>query len=808
VNSGDDMPKTAETPARTPPAPRTGWWWLALALTALMATVLVVAVTVSVNVTMTAKAKAADPPFTPVQRADYDGVGENNPLDPNVPRDAAEDEANVRAYFARFAEALRDPDGLPDDLFDWAELLAAVPEDAVEPPVQPDGTPQESKFYARGVIRIEMAVWKTWDWKKTDVRKVMRRPDGEAIEAVVVHRTADGKFAKRRWTFSDSFDGLRVLGWEDLHTGLTARDRTYARATAGLSPSVRKHRHWRYEQLADVHRLIDAKQWADAEERLDQLRVVRFDGDLQCAVDLAEARLALGYRLFDDGDWDEELATEILEDLVSRHPHRLAAYPLLAETHLTAGDYLRAIEVCDAALGVTGDDADLLAVRGAARSALLENDDAEADFAAALALDPFQPRAVNHRRQQAAPADKKKVADLLATAPDATTLFDSLVQSAIVDADWDGVIALAERYRGLRPKEVRWVSPLVTAYLTIDRVADAEAVFKAGLKVSPPSERAAVVERFVWAMIGHNKQDRVYAAVPSADAPVAFRLLAESYEASRLRWVKTPDPATKGQREKATNDLTDLIALHRKTHPDDTRLALHDGRLKLDRGQFKEAAGVLATAYAKLTYTGDPSQDHQSGAASILRELVLAKYKSGQAVECFREVKPAAVVFDQLMDSIITDADAATLSKLLDARQAAGGDTPHELYYRAEADRLANRHAAAAAKYADYLKGETDDDKGFHWAARANRIRCLVRAGDTAAAGREVKANAATGVAVELRALVLVKEGKTADAEKLLRETLATRPIANWLYADADLGPILKADADFAAFRKDFPPPR
>ncbi|HUR55534.1 MAG TPA: tetratricopeptide repeat protein, partial [Gemmataceae bacterium] len=464
------MPDTTTPARRKPPAPRTGWWWLALALTGLMVLVLAITVAVSVSNAMAAEARRANgtTPTTaksagqsPAPVQDW-GV----PGDPNLPLDEEKAVTRVRAFFADLGKAVRDPNGEPDELFTWTEMSEVVPDDAVESQV---GQLADSISACRQVVQAEVSVWRQWDWGKVDVRKVMRRPDGAALEAIVWHLTRDGKRVKRRWLLTDSGDGMVALGWEDLHTGVTARDRAYAIAAGSLSPSIRRQRQWQLNQMPEIHRLIDQRKWDEARTRLDRIRTVRFDRELSYTVDMAEARLAFRDRISDDGEWDQELAIEILDDLIARHPERLAAYPVLAEVSLESEEYARAIEVCDAYLSVTGDDPDLLSLRGAAKLALVQTDEAAADFQAALALDKYQPRAVNWQRQRADERGKKAVADVLAPAPDPANLFDALVEWAVPEADWPGVLALAERYRQLRPKEARWVSPLIDALLRLNR---------------------------------------------------------------------------------------------------------------------------------------------------------------------------------------------------------------------------------------------------------------------------------------------------------------------------------------------------
>lgn len=786
---------------KSPPAPRTGWWWVALVLTLLMGLVLLVTAAVAVSATLAAEARrqTAGTPSAPppgwATRIDTDS------LPPPFESDPEKDEANVRAFFTRLATELRNPKGLPDELIDWSELSAAVPEDAVE-------ITREEMWFGRQVVQSEQAVWKGWDWAKVNVRKVGRRPDGTAVEAVVMHTARDGRLAFRRWTFTDTPDGLQLLGWEDLRTGVTSRDLAYARATAALSPSVRRQRHWQFTQVNDLHRLIDQRQLADAERVLTRLKGVRFDGELHYAVDLAEARLTTASRRSKDAEWDDVLAVEILEDLVARCPHRLAAYLLLAEVHLLGEEYTRVIEVCDSYLSVTDHDPDALALRGAAHSALLRADDAAADFTAALALNRHQPRAVNWQRQQADAGNKKAVAEVLATAPDAAGLFDSLAEWAADDADWPGVIALAERFRKLRPTDTRWAIPLVDAFLNTARPDDAVQVFREAVTTTPAPERAELVRRFTTQLILHNHADKVYAAVPAAEAPVAFRLLAERYELFRGRTRGKLEGEPLKQQQAAIRSLTELFVAHRKAHPADPRLALHEGRLKFDQGEYDRAVEVLAPAVAAATPKPDAGPDAEPISVLLRVELLHAEYKRGRAVEAYRDFKHDPSAFNELAERHIADGDGRGLEVLLDERAKVKLRMVDEQFWRAEADRLHGRHADAAAKYKAYL-GKHGVDLMHVRRAVHGRLRSLVAAGDAATAAKELEATPfANDLSLELRALVLVKAGGNADAEKLLRDRLEA---GGWwvgrFYADPDLGPILRTDPAFADLRKDFPPP-
>jgi tetratricopeptide (TPR) repeat protein len=411
--------------------------------------------------------------------------------------DAEMDEARVKNFFAKIAGRVKNPAWTAEEVFDWSDLLTIAPEDAVETPPPHDGTPRDPLWCVRQVLQQAHADWKTWDWTKARVRKVTRRPDGEAIEAVVWHPTNAGRMVKRRWTLTDTGDDVQILGWEDLRTGLTSRDLAAALAAGSLSPSVRRQRQAWLPDVTVAHRLMDTKRFAEARRVLDRLRTIAFDGDLRYAVDLAEGRLAYADRRSNVGEWDQDLAVEVLEELVEKHPERLAAYWWLIEVHLLGEEWDRVIEVCDALQSVTGDDPDMLAARGEARAALLQAELAEADFAAVLDLDPHHPRALRWRWKQADEIGKKALIDRLATAPDPAGLFEQLVDLANSDDNGAMVKSLAERYRQLRPKDGRWVGPLAEALVRQEKVVDATQVLNEGLPVVPADDRADVVRRFV-----------------------------------------------------------------------------------------------------------------------------------------------------------------------------------------------------------------------------------------------------------------------------------------------------------------------
>jgi hypothetical protein len=341
----------------------------------------------------------------------------------------------------------------------------------------------------------------------------------------------------------------------------------------------------------------------------------------------------------------------------------------------------------------------------------------------------------------------------------------------------------------------------VNALVQTDRVSEVKGVFRDAAAFTP-DERKAVVARFVTAMTVADKQTEAYPLVPDADAPSAFRLLTENLY---FEYEPQGDAGQKRQ-EKNLAALKALVVLHAKKHPTDVWLAVADGRAKNADGDHAGAVVVLTAALSKVPHVNDYSKDYDSGYLALKVELLTAWYKTGKAVVALRELKPTDGVFRDLARRFTSDKDATGLDKLIDAREKLPDEFADRLYWRAEAARVGEKHAAAAKMYAEYLSGpRTHDTYDPHrWEAEENLIRCLLRAGDTKGAEKECREETPAVV----RAAVKVACGKKAEAEELLRQVLQW---GDWMratvYTDPDLGPMLKTDPAFAAFRKDFPPP-
>ena len=546
----------------------------------------------------------------------------------------------------------------------------------------------------------------------------------------------------------------------------------------------------------------------------NQLAAVKWPPALRYAVDVAEARVALAehetqpfvgfYKLTGD-----RLAVENATELVKTTPSRPAGHLLLAEAWLAANGPEEAVKACDRYLMLAGDDPDAFAVRAAARLRLGKDVLAIADFAKSLALDPYQPRAMRWKWETTDSAGRLKMARLLASAPDPTTLYRTLTTDAEHFAygeehDWAAYAALGEEYRKVRPKDARGVGLLAEAYARAKRAADAGKLLTDAMPKLHLDARPDVVRRFVRAMDESGQLDAAYALVPKAQARLAFEEVSEVM----LYAYRLPKDQTKELWTQALKPVKALLDTHTKVDPEDPWPAVIDGLVKNYEREYARAAELLSAALKRPPFN-DPAETHFLYRFDALRrELIVARYHTGRGVDAYRELPVDARTFNWLATHYESDSDAVGLTALIQARTKREGDVPDNAFWRGEVRRLAGEHAQAARNYRDYLAGKPSNS--LRDRAHEQLIRSLVKAGDGAAALKQSEFDHPKSFP---HLLALHATGKSADAEKLVREFAGdsrdrlVKPYTAPLYADPDLGKVLRSDPAFAAFRKEYPPP-
>ena len=126
--------------------------------------------------------------------------------DKPVPGDRVDDKnaTAVRELFTKLGETLADWRQHPEELL-VTEELRALRAPGVEPKWV-DAKDQGRVVMAK-VVGDWVRGWREYDWVKTDIRKMSKRADGQAVEVIAWHLTKAGMRVKIRWTVKQTATG-------------------------------------------------------------------------------------------------------------------------------------------------------------------------------------------------------------------------------------------------------------------------------------------------------------------------------------------------------------------------------------------------------------------------------------------------------------------------------------------------------------------------------------------------------------------------------------------------------------------------
>jgi len=165
--------------------------------------------------------------------------------------------------------------------------------------------------------------------------------------------------------------------------GKTCAAESPAAIRCGRDPSansdhVKAREQYQFHELPRLHAEIEAGQLAEARRRLERLQRVRWEKELQYAVDLAECRLTLAEPP-DYDDYENEIGPGQLRDLIQREPSRSR----LISTWRNRTSKPSSTPKPSSGRGLPDRRrrrCDVLAIRGEAAYAMVLNDTARADF--------------------------------------------------------------------------------------------------------------------------------------------------------------------------------------------------------------------------------------------------------------------------------------------------------------------------------------------------------------------------------------------------------------------------------------------
>jgi len=196
-----------------------------------------------------------------------------------------------------------------------------------------------------------------------------------------------------------------------------------------------------------------------------------------------------------------QAAQEVLEQLVRDFPQHIAVHIDLGDLMRQQEDYAGAVGAYNRALDLSEEDAPnrwfLLYARGICHERLQEWDAAEADFRAALEIDPDQPQVLNYlgyslvERQEKLDEALAMIERAVAARPDSGYIVDSLGWVLYRLGDYAAAVGHMERAVELMPVDPVVNDHLGDVYWAVGRKLEAEFQWKRALSFVDPEDTNA-----------------------------------------------------------------------------------------------------------------------------------------------------------------------------------------------------------------------------------------------------------------------------------------------------------------------------
>jgi tetratricopeptide (TPR) repeat protein len=407
-------------------------------------------------------------------------------------------------------------------------------------------------------------------WARTDVRHVRWSADRTEVMVIAVHRAADADDVptRMRWWLVRRGGGWKIYDLEDMHMGMRATRIAASLMKSDLlnqflaNPEPLQKGVAAY-QTATLH--IARGDVAGADAALAPARAIRWPAPLAAVVEVID-----GMILMHRGEPGNALARfDAAERLYPNIPAVMLGRAMaLIELHRPQ-EAIVAIRAYETEVG-----ADALSATLEGRMHESQDKKAEAATAFRRALDelPDYADAFDGLRR-VLPADKKgELGDRVAKLPNPRKAYTDAVQHAREADDAAAEAALLDGLLKALPDDTFALGEDVRRKVKAGKFAEARQVMARGLKLAKDDDRRAVLNAYLYAMIGANKGAEAYAAVPDPHARAAFRTLADDLN------DEFPDPDDKKE-PPAVDALRDLIAAHRARAADDPFLDYYGGVL-------------------------------------------------------------------------------------------------------------------------------------------------------------------------------------------------------------------------------------
>ena len=655
----------------------------------------------------------------------------------------------------------------------------------------------------------QLQIWRTWNWKELEIGHVIRimTYSGRNLEVFVAFPKPDGTRIKIRFTlYTESETNTFITAWDNLATGEESDADVALSLIAASNNSGRDRLLLNLRSLPEAHRQMDAKKFVEARKQLDIAARAQPTGPLQVGYELAEARYDNEYAADSDVE-DYRRNVDRLEDVLNRDPLNLPALMLQMQKFVYFDRYEEVEKLARRYQSIAGPDADAIAWAGAAQVGLKQTEEARILFRDALKLDPYQAEAIFGLLKLTPVDEKQAFVDGIAKLKYFRELFHRLVDDRGWYDDWQSLEFLARAHGQRFPDDLSGVRHLVQALIMREQFAAATKLFQSALPKLTGEPRGKLLDQFLNISAMKQRHRAAYDAVPNEDRPKAFQKAMGAWD-NRLIYHDDEFEDEVEPLEATSAKFNSLLAIHEKSHPNDVWLSIYrakqQGRDNDPTAAEKNSRAVLD----RLKPTGDATQDYQSGFFDARREWLLAKVQLGQTVAAYDRF-PDGTTFDELAGACVSKSNSSELKKLLTSRDKADGKPLVLLYWRGELHWLKKEYTECTVQMKSYLDQppELGQSNDHSYQARDRLIRSWVKMKNSEATALRFLEEQEYPLPI-LKALVLASGNNTEEAETFLLKEMTQSPwIANQVYSDADLGPLLKGMA-FDRLREKFPPPK
>jgi Flp pilus assembly protein TadD len=423
----------------------------------------------------------------------------------------------------------------------------------------------------------------------------------------------------------------------------------------------------------------------------------------------------------------------LLQSVVEEHPDNVAARTALGRLLITAGEPKPGLDAIKPVIAKQPNDASLLALRGAAESALKEGAAARADADRAVAIDPKNEDAVDlraalYRQDGNLPAAIKLVSDAAAAQPAIagyhqvlTSLYEAANQPELAEGQLRALVKL-------KPDQLGYRAQLAVFLSRSKRLDDAQKVLDEAVKALPHSDDAKLLQvDFLAQQRTHYAAEQTLREYIKADSDnYALRLelgnmlqhFGESAKAIEVfsGIAKSAGTAASGL---IARDRLALIAVGEKREADAQRLLAEvlkvsprDNDALAIRGELELAHGDSTSAIADLRAVlrdqpRNPSINRVLAQALVAHgDMALAEEPLRTAVEAAPTDGSLRVLLAQLLFQLQQPEQGLTV--LQDGIKALPTDkTLNDALVRTD---MARKDLAAAAKAADAYRQAKPDD--------------------------------------------------------------------------------------------------